>query len=303
MTKKVAIIGTLASIFLAASVYAVNELNHDHTQTLCEGFIPENDMKIPVGFTTLSGQPAGISQAEFNEAMDRLVKYYLKDVEAQGLKLRINRLWENETVNASAQRSGSTQVLNMYGGLARHPQITFEGFSLVLCHEFGHHNGGAPKNGGWFGSWATNEGGSDYFATLKCLRRIFSEDDNAAIVAARSTELDFVAVEACTKTYPEDYDRDLCLRMSLAGQSVANFFANMKKDEKAPRFDTPDLSEVSRTNNNHPATQCRLDTYFAGMLCPVKETDKVSDTDYQAGSCYKPRDVDGTRPRCWFSPR
>ena len=301
MTKKLAIVGLAAMAVLGLSAFVFH--HNDVHSVLCEGFLPENDMKIPVRVGAASdNQQGGISQAEFNEAMDRLEKYFKKDVEAQGMKLRINRLWDNPTVNASAQQSGSTQVLNMYGGLARHPAINFEGFSLVLCHEYGHHNGGAPKVSGWFSSWATNEGGSDYYATLKCLRKMFSEDDNATILAERSTELDLVAVAACMNAFTEEYDQQICMRTSMAGQSVANLFANMKKDEKKPTFGTPDLREVRRTDDNHPATQCRLDTYFAGMLCPVKDTENVSAGDYKTGTCYAPRDAQGIRPRCWFVP-
>ena len=61
--------------------------------------------------------------------------------------------------------------------------ITVDGMALVACHEMGHHMGGAPKIDGWYGSsWATNEGGADYYGTLKCARRFFAGDDNASIV-------------------------------------------------------------------------------------------------------------------------
>ncbi|WP_374001810.1 hypothetical protein [Bdellovibrio bacteriovorus] len=59
---------------------------------------------------------------------------------------------------------------------------------------------------------------------------------------------------------------------------------------------------MTRTDDRHPATQCRLDTYFAGSLCVAKENEKLSNSDYKAGSCYTPRDAVGARPRCWFAP-
>ncbi|MFS4459809.1 hypothetical protein [Bdellovibrio sp. HCB2-146] len=266
-------------------------------KTLCAGFLPPNNMNIPVGlFST-----GGISEQQFNDVLDRIEKIYKADVERKGDTLRINRLWSDGTVNASAQRMGNTQVLNMYGGLARHPATNIEGFALVACHEFGHHNGGAPKTAGWFGGgWATNEGGSDYFATLKCLRRFFAEDDNEAIL--KGLDLDPVASAACEAQFTNRQDQLLCLRSSLAGQSVANLFQALKKETTPPTFGTPDKSEVRRTNDNHPATQCRLDTYFAGMLCVAKESEEPSNSDYKQGSCYAPRDTAGVRPRCWFAP-
>ncbi len=265
--------------------------------TLCEGFLPPNDMKVPVGLFTVGG----ITEEQFNGVIDRMERLFRADVEAKGDTLKVNRLWSDATVNASAQRMGNTQVVNMYGGLARHAATNVEGFALVICHEYGHHNGGAPKTAGWFGGgWATNEGGSDYYASLKCLRRFFAEDDNEAILAG--LDLDPVAVAGCEAQFPNRRDQLICLRTSLGGQSVANLFQALKKESTPPTFGTPDRSEVRKTNDSHPATQCRLDTYLAGMFCVAKENETVSNTDYKQGSCYAPRDVAGVRPRCWFAP-
>lgn len=285
----------VATIALVATLGFTHKTNSSNT--LCEGFVPENDMKIPVGLFTAGG----ITEQQFNDVLDRLERLFSADVERMGDTLKINRRWTDPTVNASAQRMGRTQVLNMYGGLARHAATNIEGFALVACHEYGHHNGGAPKMNSWTGSWATNEGGSDYFATLKCLRRFFAEDDNAAIL--KDLDLDPVAEAACNAQFAnDDQERLLCLRSSLAGQSVANLFQSLRKEETPPTFGTPDKRQVSRTDDRHPDTQCRLDTYFAGMLCVAKESESLSNSDYKAGSCYTPRDVVGFRPRCWFAP-
>ncbi|WP_374035732.1 hypothetical protein ACES2I_08595 [Bdellovibrio bacteriovorus] len=287
----------LAVVALVATVGFTHQTATSESVTLCSGFVPENNLYIPAGVFTVGG----ITEQQFNMVLDRLERLFAKDVEAMGDRLKINRLWNDGTVNASAQRSGNTQVLNMYGGLARHAATNIEGFALVACHEFGHHNGGAPKMQSWFGgAWATNEGGSDYYASLKCLRRFFAEDDNAAIL--KDLDLDPTAEAACTAQFPDEQDRLICLRTSLAGQSVANLFQALRKETSAPTFGTPDKSVVSRTDDRHPATQCRLDTYFAGMLCVAKESEKLSNSDYKSGSCYAPRDTAGVRPRCWFAP-
>ncbi len=80
------------------------------------------------------------------------------------------------------------------------------------------------------------------------------------------------------------------------------FFQDLRKETKAPSFGTPDKKEVSRMYDQHPETQCRMDTYYAGMLCVAKENEALSDTDYKQGTCYQPRDAVGFRPRCWFFP-
>lgn len=282
----VALVATLGFTFKSAQV-----------QHLCEGFVPENTMYIPEGLYTTGG----ISQDQFNQVMDRMEQLFTADIERMGDKLKINRLWSDGTVNASAQRSGNTRVLNMYGGLARHKAIGIEGMALVACHELGHHNGGAPKVDSWYGNaWATNEGGADYYATGKCLRRYFAQDDNAAIVA--TLNIDPTAKAGCESQYSNVQDQLICERISEAGQQVANLFQDLGQEQKPAKYNTPDKSVVRRTNDAHPATQCRLDTYFQGSLCHVGESEAPSDTDYKAGSCYTPRDTVGARPLCWFAP-
>jgi hypothetical protein len=279
---------------------------------LCTGFVPENDLRIPVGqrhrmrvqapwLRAATPAPGGITEADFNEIIDRAEKIYAPEIAAKGAKLQFNRLWTDATVNASAMQYGSTWVVNMYGGLARHPATSREGFAVVVCHELGHHIGGAPKYSGWFGDdWATNEGGADYFATLKCMRRLFADDDNEAIIS-RAT-LDPFAQARCESQFTDRAQQLLCLRSVLGGQSVALLFMDLRKETTPPRFDITDPKVVTRTDDNHPATQCRMDTYFAGAICPVDQNVAVSDRDYRAGSCIQGVDTLGWRPRCWFKP-
>lgn len=274
----------------------------DQGKEVCRGFVPENDMKIPVGWRAPRGMAAGgLSEAQFHAVLDRVEKLFASDIAQAGGVLKVNRLWTDATVNASAQQIGTSWVLNMYGGLARHPEITVEGFALVACHELGHHIGGAPKIQSWFGTtWATNEGGADYYATLKCLRKFFAEDDNATIVA--NAKIDPFAQEKCEAQFTTTEDQLLCMRGSMAGDSVAGLFMALRKEPKRPRFDTPDPKVVARMDDAHPATQCRMDTYFAGAICDVDASIPVSQTDYREGSCIKGTHETGTRPLCWFKP-
>ena len=265
-------------------------------QHLCAGFLPENNLQIPVGMYRNSQ----VTEAVFNKVIDRVEKLYKEDIEKQGDTLQVNRLWTNATVNASAERRGNTEVLNMYGGLARHPAVTEEGFALVICHEMGHHQGGAPKYT-FGGAWATNEGGADYYSTLKCLRRYFAEDDNSTV--SSNPNLDPLARQSCQTQHSKVEDQDICMRSALAGQSIANLFRDLRQEEVTPAYGTPDPKQVTSTQDGHPQTQCRLDTYFAGLNCHVPESDPVDKVDYRKGSCFTPNDTVGFRPRCWFKPR
>lgn len=289
------IFACLVLVFSAA--VASQERHHE----LCSGFMPDNDMYIPTTFDMRAG---GISEQEFNDVLDRVEALYAPEVKAHGGTLTISRNWESGTVNASAMRSGKTWLVTMYGGLARHPAVTADGFAMVACHEMGHHLGGAPKLGGLFSAarkWASNEGAADYYATLKCARRLFENDDNEKILA--EMQLDPTVVKTCEAQHGRRLDQLICIRGAMAGLSVSTMLNGSSKG-RALSFTTPDQSQVRKTNNKHPAAQCRLDTYYAGAVCPVPVHEALSDRDYTAGSCADERvHTAGLRPRCWFKPK
>lgn len=277
-------------LFLSSGVGIGNEI-------LCSGYLPENDMKIPV--TVL--QDGGIGLTEFNDVLDKVEAYYAPIIQGLGARLLINRKWEDPTVNASATRSGNTYKVNMFGGLARHPVMTADGFMLVACHEIGHHIGGAPKNSGWMGQWASNEGQADYFATLRCMRFVLSQEDNAKWVSEH--QVDSVLKQRCEETYSVQQDENLCMRLGMAGFTGASLFHVMKEETVPLRFDTPDSNQVSRTFDGHPATQCRLDTYYQGSICLHDMDQGLSDQDPHQGTCTERNGQrEGLRPRCWFKP-
>ncbi|MCB0365580.1 MAG: hypothetical protein H6624_04105 [Bdellovibrionaceae bacterium] len=253
-------------------------------------------MNIPVGATA-----GGLTEAEFNDVLDAVQQVYGPIISAKGGNLMIRRLWSDGTVNASAMRSGRNYVVNMYGGLARHQEITKDGFALVACHETGHHIGGTPKAGGWFNTWASNEGQSDYFAVLKCLRRVFTPEENLEYVEKNTID-PFLAGE-CAQKFPGEEATALCIRTSMAGMSTALLFKDLRKESADPGFDSPDPNQVNQTDDNHPGTQCRLDTYFQGSLCTADVNDDVHDSDPRQGTCTRTAGfLAGLRPRCWYKP-
>ena len=290
------------SMSLAGSALACSEDGRD-------GILPENDFYIPVGKAF-----GGITEAQFNNAIDRVTDIYAPIVAGMGGNLVTEKKWTDGTVNAYAQQSGKTWKISMFGGLARHETITEDGMSLVVCHEIGHHIGGAPKKGGsvstggWWGggasasSWASNEGQADYFATLKCLRKTFLNDDNITI--ARNLNAPQSLIDACNKQNKNDkVDSALCIRLGMAGKSVSDLFSVLGK-LPATKFETPDSRIVSSTDDNHPKAQCRLDTYFQGSLCEISFNEDVSQTDEVKGTCHPSLGHKiGTRPLCWFKPK
>jgi hypothetical protein len=267
------------------------------TEDGVKGFLPENDLRISVS----EKRSGGLTEKQFNDAIDSVEKLYSPIITAAGATLVIERKWDDATVNAYAQRSGTTWKVSMFGGLARHETITSDGMALVVCHELGHHLGGAPKKASyWASSWASNEGQADYFATLKCLRRAWLSEDNAAAVSAM--EVPQALTNGCTAQWSTKADRDICIRGGMAGDSVAKLFAALRTQAPA-KFETPDSAVVAETDDNHPAHQCRLDTYFQGALCAISYVDNVSDTSEVTSTCHGSTGHKiGLRPLCWFKP-
>ena len=263
------------------------------------GIVEDNDLWIgpyDKGINSMTEQ-------EFNDVITRVENIYKPIVREKGGDLHVDRKWEDGTVNASAQRFGEKWVVNMYGGLARHETITGDGFAMVVCHELGHHIGGLPKKKMfWSTTWAANEGQADYFGSLKCMKKYVKADDNVAIVEKMNVP-EFVT-KKCQESFTTQDDLAICQRIAMAGLSLGNLFKVLKKLDKDLKFDTPDPKKVETTDSNHPAPQCRLDTYFAGALCDKLTTDDVSETDINKGVCVRERNEAPikTRPLCWFKP-
>ncbi|MEN9809018.1 MAG: hypothetical protein RLZZ488_585 [Pseudomonadota bacterium] len=256
---------------------------------------------------------SNISQAQFNSIIRKAEDIYAPVFRAHRATLKIYRYWDDDTVNASANQSGSLWEVNMYGGLARRPEVTPDGFTMVLCHELGHHLGGFSFYNDDESTWAANEGQSDYFATQACAREMW-KDEPEENTKARKTVKPF-AKKVCDTNFTLQPERDICYRTSMAGLSLATLLAKLRK-APAPKFETPDTSIVDVTFDEHPDSQCRLDTYVAGSLCsvpfkmgviPAKRLSNKfgAEAEREAGksSCLA-RDgwLSAQRPRCWFKP-
>ena len=63
--------------------------------------------------------------------------------------------------------------------------------------------------------WASNEGQSDYWGAMKCLKRYMENDDNIAIVS--KMEVDEHAKTTCEANYNQENDVAICIRSAMAG--------------------------------------------------------------------------------------
>jgi hypothetical protein len=272
-----------------------------------EGFhcIPKSEKTYPlVGLIS-----SGLSEDQYNKVLDRVESLYSGEVQLMGGELAIVRDWSDPTPNSYADRpywQENRWEVVMLGGLARNPYMTEDALTLVACHELGHHIGGAPKVH-YYSPWASNEGQADYFATLKCMRRVFTGDDNSTI-AVQSTVPDALK-KACEKEFATDAEgAAVCVRSIQAGMDISKVFADLTYQAtgltQEAAFNKVNGHVVAATSNSHPAVQCRFDTYRAGALCPIGVDKPVSQSDVAPGTCNR---VDGfsvleVRPTCWFNP-
>ncbi|HXH75721.1 MAG TPA: hypothetical protein VNJ08_12180 [Bacteriovoracaceae bacterium] len=279
-----------------AFLSALSPLAWTCSQDGSSGFLPPNNLSLP-----LTEKSVGLTYEQFTKVVDKVEDRYASIVRYYGGNLKIHRQWTNARVNAGTYRDGNNWHINLYGGFARHPAITPDGYAMVICHELGHHIGGAPKKlRTQTASWSSNEGQSDYFAALKCLRTLF-ENENHKYVIQRMYVPDTVK-EKCEESFDRENERNLCIRTSMAGLSVGYVMADSQRKDR-PSFDTPDENEVSQNIEKHPGVQCRLDTYFMGSVCEVSHEVVLSQRSEVKGTCHPSLGYrEGVRPACWFRP-
>ncbi|OYZ23078.1 MAG: hypothetical protein B7Y39_06205 [Bdellovibrio sp. 28-41-41] len=265
-----------------------------------------------------TGRPTNITEQRFGQIIDEVMAVWTPVAAAKGIKLTVEKRWSDPTVNASASQSGKTWMVNMYGGLARRPEVTDDGFALVVCHELGHHFGGYSFYGRT--DWASAEGESDFFATNVCAKYIWGKQQNRNGLYRRLRETPPVVQKACETVWNGNANAQAwCVRTALGGHSLATLLHTIggRDAAPAPSFDTPDKSVVTKTSVSHPKAQCRLDTYFSGALCtakwdlnviPAKKFSGGQDTpqaeqEAMKYSCFTAGGSSvGVRPLCWFKP-
>jgi len=245
-------------------------------------------------------EKSSMTEKRFMEILDWFYAQYVDEIKARGAKLKIIPDWPESMANAFAQREEDTWIIRVLGGMARHPAVTEDAFILVLCHEMGHHIGGAPKKKDFFStSWASDEGQADYWATLKCTRKIWEQDDNQMIIA--TMDIPKTLETECDKSFSDKNESALCKRVGMASLSHARFLNRRDEIHTPVSFDTPSTREVRRTNHKHPKPQCRLDITFQASICPINYQVDVSSTDASIGTCHELNGHDrGKRPRCWY---
>lgn len=222
-------------------------------------FMPDNNLWMEDSVDLVNDTA---TEALFNQIIDigyNLYRDYARDYRET---LTFSRQWRNATVNASASRNGASAVVTMYGGMMRRQEVNSIGFALVMCHELNHLYGGYPYIQP--AARMAAEGQADWMGAQWCL-------ENVAI------QLNDMTPFESTKYMNEVCGADvLCLQQLSGANGLGLLLANLNF-EPAPSFETPSKYVTPRTELSYPTTQCRLDSYFNGVM--GKE-----------------------RPLCWFRP-
>lgn len=260
-------------------------------KSICN-IIENVERRIPVGSNT------GLTEKEFNKVLDDFTKVYAPIVKEKGYRLSIDRKWSSDTINASTTVSGDKWIIYAYGGLARYPSMDSDTYLAVMLHEIGHHLGGYPARG-----WASNEGQSDYYATLKGMRIMrdagykFKNNINNSVIPES-------VVKKCTIQHKTTNDIQFCVKSAAVGHALASVLNSLQNSSVPVDFDKESGPKVDKTNNNHPKAQCRLHTYLNGAICGASHLEEFSMDSPGPGACAEEKgDIIGVRDRCWYKPK
>lgn len=230
-----------------------------------ESFMPPNNLWMEDSLEAGSN----VSESQFNRIIDIATAAYEPIARANRETIYVQRLWKDSTVNANMQRDNIYRRvhINMFGGLARRPEVTSDGFALVLCHELGHAYGGKPFLNPSLSLSA--EGIADYYAASACFNKIVDAmPSNTGVNNDGDNE--YIAAK-CNSLWGKAGSRyQNCVRALKAGRSLGRLLS-VQTQEKEPNYYTPDKTVVKTTEISYPKTiQCRLDTYHNAVLSLVK---------------------------------
>lgn len=239
----------------------------------------------------------GISQSDWDSVLDKIESIYVPYLQPAGIEFKVTRKWDDPTVNAHPRREGNVWTIDMYGGYAQAASATKDALAMLACHEVAHHLGGGAFFYPTPYEWASAEGQSDYWASLKCLRTYFQDEDNIKELEGKTFPESLS--EACKASWEDPQDQAICIRSSLAGFDMNMVWTN---GVGGFSFDTKDPLVVSETQVYHPDFQCRVDTIVEGSLCTVDKEIRTIDKDADTGMCnVRDGHKTGLRPKCWYS--
>jgi hypothetical protein len=209
-------------------------------------------------------QVGGIDEETFDTLIDLAEEVYTPILKKNGLTLVFDRKWTDDTVNATCSRDTELVTVTMYGGLARHPEISAEGFLIVIAHELAHSMSIYPL---YPSSWASSEQSADNLAVQQIARKLFAqtETDNGGCNCGFAPTYSRKINDYCAK-FEGEAENIICKRSMAGALSLGKVLADLG-GEPIPSFETPSKVIVRKTQTSHASAQCRLDQYGIAALC------------------------------------
>lgn len=256
---------------------------------------------------------AAVTKESYEAIIDKAQLMFAPYVELLGKKLIIEKNWESTELSSytSYERPPLFKIV-LNGAAYRNEATTNDGFTYTLCHEISHIIGGRPNyvNDDF---WGSAEGQADYMATNICLKNLFKDDSNVALLPGLNVPL--AVTQLCNKAYSSKEDSALCQRSILAGRSFAENYRLYKissftgsrntarfRSISAPlSFTKRDSTVVRELNRSYSIPQCRLDSAVSGALC-TRGMDFHLNTvnDPNLFNCEGNDVLNSHRPKCWY---
>lgn len=233
-----------------------------------------------------------------NEVIEEVRSFYGNQTKEIQFQILVNPA--DESAVASADIVNGIYRVVLAEGLLKNPRLNPDSMRMILCHEFGHHFGGAPRRSPpleWDGpiapdgqSFESSEGQADYYAASFCFRQLVS----GKMHDWKDSRISPILKSRCEKNRVIDSDEaKICARTALAGFDMLrlNFDFNIG-------FDSPDKSVVAKTITEiYPSRQCRLDTFVAGASCGAKLNWRFDFDRAEVNDC---NGIETLRPACWY---
>lgn len=215
---------------------------------------------------------------------------------------RIEKRWEDPSVVGGAINDGSEYLVTLHGGLLRHPHLDKDTLRITICHEMGHHFGGAPRRSApmeWPGPFdrdgrmlSSSEGQADYYTTATCFRKLVDKNDSSSEIS--QDLIPPTLKKKCEASWgSHTKESRICIRSVVAARKLLTLNHPFEIS-----VETPSLTPAPRLiRDEFPSRQCRLDTYLAGALCRDQLPLQFSEDDAKPTRCSHP---EGQQPSCWF---
>lgn len=234
----------------------------------------------------------------------QILKLYNETLYTEGSKVGFE--WEtNNDGDPHASIKNGEKIVFITKGFLNNKSLSPDGRIMTLCHELGHHFGGAPKRNkhplelinsrdSSPYSWSSVEGQADYYAAAKCAKIIFSLDKTSD--QPQKKEVNPIVQQACDQAYNSEQDQRICYRVNLAALNLLTAY-NTKNELFGYELHAEPLNTKGIVAN-HPDKQCRLETFLAGSLCQISPRLNPSSTDPNQNYCTNGL---GQRPQCWYN--